>query len=259
MAFERELEVARQAARRAGELALTHFRSGVQPEDKPDASPVTIADRECERLFVRLLSEAFPDDGFLGEEGAESKGASGRRWIIDPIDGTRDFVRGNRLWSNLIGLEVDGIVEVGVATFPGLGNQYWAVRGGGAWRADGIVETQMSCSAITNVSRSVVSFNQLNHALRHKRAEKILPFLSQFWAVRCLGGALDAMFVAAGSAEVWLEPNLKPWDLAALSVIAKEAGCRFFAYNGKDSIYEGDGAICVPALEPVLRDFLDLA
>jgi histidinol phosphatase-like enzyme (inositol monophosphatase family) len=258
MGFEKELAVARDAAARAGELALEYFRAGVAAEDKADDSPVTVADRECEKVFVKLLSEAFPEDGFLGEEGAGVEGRSGRRWIIDPIDGTRDFVRRNRLWCNLIGLEVDGVVEVGVCTFPALGNQYWAVRGGGAWRSDAGGAVRMHCSEIHEARRAVVCLNQMNHALEYPRAEKILPFLSQFWASRSLGGALDAMFLASGSAEVWMEPSLKPWDLAAISIIVREAGCVFFDYAGRETIYGGNGVICVPGLEPVVREFLDL-
>jgi len=105
MPWEREIEGCRNVARRAGELALAYAARGVTPEDKADNSPVTAADRECERLIVRELRAAFPDDGFVGEEGASDAGSSGRRWIVDPIDGTRDFVRGLPTWSNLIGLE----------------------------------------------------------------------------------------------------------------------------------------------------------
>lgn len=258
MAYERELAVARETAFRAGELALEYSRAGVAAEDKPDDSPVTEADRESERLFIRLLGQAFPGDGFLGEEGGALAGSGGRRWIIDPIDGTRDFVRRNRLWCNLLALEVDGVVEVGVATFPGLGNQYWAVRGEGAWRGGSDGDARMHCSSVTEARRAVVCLNQLNHALEYPRADRILPFMAQFWAARCLGGALDAMLVASGSAEVWMEPSLKPWDLGALSVIAKEAGCVFHDYSGADTIYGGDGVICTPALHPVVQEFLGL-
>ncbi len=259
MGYERELAAARGAARQAAELAMGYWRSGVQPEDKPDDSPVTVADRESEKLFVKLLGEAFPGDGFLGEEGSTVAGTSGRRWIIDPIDGTRDFVRGNRLWSNLLGLEEGGQVVLGVATFPALGEQYWAVRGGGAWKSADGVESRMRCSTITETRRAVVCFNQLNRVLAHPRSEKVLPFLEQFGASRCLGGAWDAMLVSDGSAEVWLEPVLKPWDLAALSVIAKEAGCAYFDYQGEDTIYSGNGVICVPGMVPVMRAFLGLS
>ena len=258
MAFERELARVRELAWEAGALALRYQSEGFTTEDKPDDSPVTIADKESERLLVTGFSESFPGDGLLGEEGMDRKGTSGRRWIIDPIDGTRDFVRGNRLWSNLIALEVDGVVEVGVATFPGLQNQYWAVRGEGAWRWGAGAVTRLKCSTIETPSRAVVCVSQLNKALQRPLAEKTLPFLSQFWAHRALGGALDAMFVAAGSAEVWIEPHCQPWDLAPLSLIAKEAGCLYYDYNGVDTIYSNNAIICTPNLEPAVRDYLGI-
>ncbi|MBI5084813.1 MAG: hypothetical protein HZB13_09485 [Acidobacteria bacterium] len=258
MPFERELRVARDLAWRAGEVALRFQREGFEAEDKPDASPVTEADRECERVFVEGLAAAFPDDGLLGEEGARKESLSGRRWIIDPIDGTRDFMRLNRLWSSLIALEVDGEVKAGLATFPALEFQYWASAGQGAWRYGDAAVTRMSCSRVDDVSRAVLCYNQFNHVLDRPHPERVLPFAARFWAVRCLGGALDAMFVASGSAEMWIEPSAKPWDLAALSLIAKEAGCRYFDYTGVDTIYGGNAVICTPAMEPAAREFLGI-
>ena len=105
MPFERELEVGRAIAAQAGKLALRYYRSGIAFDAKPDDSPVTAADRACEQLIARELENAFPDDGLLGEEGAKKESRSGRRWIVDPIDGTRDFVRGSPAWAVLIGLE----------------------------------------------------------------------------------------------------------------------------------------------------------
>jgi histidinol-phosphatase len=116
----------------------------------------------------------------------------------------------------------------------------------------------MECSTIETPDRAVVCFNQLNKSLQRPLAEKALPFLSQFWAHRALGGALDAMLVAAGSAEVWIEPYCQAWDLAPISLIAKEAGCRYFDYTGADSIYNRNAVICTPNLEPCVREYLGL-
>jgi histidinol-phosphatase len=263
MALERELARVRELAWQAGALALRYQTEGFTTEDKPDDSPVTIADKESERLLVAGFTNSFPSDGLLGEEGANQTGTSGRRWIIDPIDGTRDFVRGNHLWCNLLALEVDGVVEIGVATFPALQTQYWAVRGEGAWRSgpgnSSSSATRLHCSTIQTPARSVVCFNQLNKSLQRPLAEKTLPFLSQFWAVRGMGGALDAMLVAAGSAEVWIEPHCQAWDLAPLSLIAKEAGCLYYDYAGVDTIYNHSAIICTPNLEPCVREYLGLA
>lgn len=258
MPLESELARVRELASAAGALALRYRRDGFTIEDKPDDSPVTIADKACERLLVAGLSESFPADGLLGEEGTESAGSSGRRWIIDPIDGTRDFIRGNPLWCNLLALEVEGVVEIGVATFPALSTQYWAVRGQGAWRSDASGDTRLHCSTIESPARAVACFNQLNRSLERPLAEKTLPFLSQFWAVRVLGGALDAMLVASGAAEVWIEPHCHPWDLAPLSLIAKEAGCLYYDHTGADTIYNHSAIICTPKLEPCVRDYLGL-
>src|ERR1700736_2064956 len=123
--WSKELEVAVRASNQAVELAL-RFQPGIVAETKSDKSPVTVAGRECDKLIVRVLSEAFPEDGLLGEEGLNVESRSGRRWIIDPIDGTRDYVRGNPLWCNLIGLEVGDDVVAGVVNLPLLGGLYMA-------------------------------------------------------------------------------------------------------------------------------------
>ena len=258
MTFQRELEAARDLAWRAGQQSLQYMMQGVAAEDKSDDSPVTIADREAEKLFVAGLQAAFAGDGLMGEEGASKEGAGGRRWIIDPVDGTRDFVRGNRLWANLIALEVDGVVELGVATFPALDEVYWAVRGQGAWRARGSRLERLHHSSIGSIRKAVLCANRMQDGLIVPYSAKLLNFMSRFWAVRSLGGAMDAMFVCSGAAEVWLEPACKPWDLAVLQVIAHEAGCRFFDYHGKDHIYGDNAVICTPALEGEVRELLGI-
>jgi fructose-1,6-bisphosphatase/inositol monophosphatase family enzyme len=259
MAFEKELNLARELGRRAGQLALEYLETGVAAEDKPDDSPVTVADRECEKLIVAEISRAFPADGLLGEEGASRDGVSGRRWIVDPIDGTRDYVRGNRLWCNLIALEANGVVELGVCTFPALGESYWAVRGGGAWRSLNGQVSRIHCSNIDNAARAVLYVNGLQNTLKTPHSGKILAFFDRFWTVRSLGGALDAMSTCAGQADFWLEFSAKPWDLAVIQVIAHEAGLRFFDYTGDDTIYGGNAVLCVPALEPLAREFLEIS
>src|SRR5436309_1566208 len=118
MAFEHEVDIAKSLAKEAGALALEYQEKGITAEGKTDESPVTAADRACEALIVERLNREFPDDGILGEEGANRPGSSGRRWIVDPIDGTRDFVRGIPLWAVLIGLEADGAVVAGAAYCP---------------------------------------------------------------------------------------------------------------------------------------------
>ncbi|MCS7042662.1 MAG: inositol monophosphatase [Bryobacteraceae bacterium] len=258
MAWERELETALELVRAAASTALGYWRQGVPASDKTDGSPVTAADQECERLIAGRLAELFPADGILGEEGSTRPAGSGRRWIIDPIDGTRDFLRGSFLWCHLLALEADGEVVLGVAHFPAQGRLYHAVRGQGAWCVEGRTETQLRCSDIAEPGRAVVCFGLLDQAHRYGWGERLLPFLSRFWAVRALGGATDAMLVASGRADAYLEPGLKPWDVAALSIIAREAGCVFHDFEGRGTIYGGSAAIYAPGLAPAVRAFLGL-
>ena len=252
MLYQRELDTALAAVHRAGEKALGYWRGRISSEAKADDSPVTPADRECERLLVQDLCHGFPDDGILGEEGAQKPSGSGRRWILDPIDGTRDFLRGNRLWSMLVALEEGGEVVLGLAHFPALGETYWAARGAGAFRNG----ERIRVSTVTEISRAVLCINSFSQIHRENFSRHLIEWMRHFWAVRALGGALDAMLVASGSAEVWIEQGAKAWDLAALQVIAEEAGARFFNFDGGRSIYAGNCVISVPALETVMRRFV---
>ena len=252
MVFEKEIEVARAAARRSAELALRHQAAGLQAETKADNSPVTVADKESERLIVAALEEAFPDDGFLGEEGTRKESKSGRRWILDPIDGTRDFVRGNPLWSVLIGLEDHGEMVAGVAHLPVLGDTYFAARGGGAYRND----SRIRVSAISEISKAVLSLNGISRMSDARFAGTVIDWAGRFWSCRSLGGTPDAMLMAAGQMDVWVEPKVAAWDLAATQVILEEAGAVFFSFSGERTIYGGSGAACTPGLEAELRAFL---
>jgi histidinol-phosphatase len=255
MGFGKEIEIARKAAVRAAALALRHQTAGIRAESKPDDSPVTIADRECERLIAGMLEEAFPEDGVLGEEGARKESRSGRRWIIDPIDGTRDFVRGNPLWSVLIGLEDCGEIVAGVVHLPLLSQTCWASRGGGAFRND----APMRVSQIDDPRLAVLSVNGLNRIGEMPFARRLIEWASRFWAVRSLGGTPDAMMLAAGELDAWIEPRVAAWDLAAVQVILEEAGAVFFAFNGARSIHEGNAIACTPGLERELRDYFRIA
>jgi histidinol-phosphatase len=248
MPYCQEIETARRIAGLSAELALRHQKTGLTAENKPDDSPVTIADKECEKLIAKLLEESFPEDGILGEEGSRKESKNGRRWIIDPIDGTRDFVRGNPLWSVLIALEKNGEVQAGVVHLPLMGNTCWGARNEGSFRNDG----RLKVSAIDKPEHAVISLNSIN---RTKNAALMASYLTGFWAFRCLGGTPDAMMVAEGQMDAWVEPKVAPWDMAAAQVILEEAGAAFFAFNGKRSIYEGNCVACTPGLEPSMREF----
>lgn len=251
--WNRELEVATAAARAAGELAA-RYQNGIEAETKSDLSPVTRADRECEQLIESMLMDAFPGDGLLGEEGARRESTNGRKWIVDPIDGTRDYVRGNPLWATLIGLEVNGEIAAGVASLPALGGVYSASRGGGAFRNGEPIRV----SAKTTPSESVLCFNGLNKIKSFAFKDTLVEWMQNFWAVRSMGGSPDAMLIASGQADAWIEPIAAPWDLAPLKVIIEEAGGVFFNLDGGNSIYAGNCIACAPGLVTELKKFVGL-
>ena len=250
--FEKEIYYARLAARKAADNALRIQRAGVTAEAKPDLSPVTIADKQGEQIISGILSDAFPADAILGEEGTSKTGASGRRWIIDPIDGTRDFVRGNLLWCVLIGLEAEDEVKAGVAYFPMLNLTFHAGRGLGAY----INDSRMWCSTIDSIAQSAIMVNVGNKIVRRADAGQWNEFIGRFWSFRCLGGALDAMTVAQGQAELWIEPAAQCWDFAPMQIIAEESGARFFTLEGARTIHGRSGVVCAPGIEAEVRRFL---
>jgi histidinol-phosphatase len=250
MAFEREVELAKLMAREAGALALDFQRGGISAEVKSDDSPVTAADRACEKLIADHIAREFPGDGVLGEEGANRASQTGRKWIIDPIDGTKDFVRGIPLWAVLIALEHDGEIVAGAAHSPRQGLLLWAARGSGAW-ANG---SPIRVSDKSDPGQAVLSFNGFNKVGVNRFAPQLLGWLQRFWAVRSLGGAVDAMLLAQGQADVWIEPNAQPWDLAPLKLLVEEAGGKFGTFGGENTIYGGNAYACVPGLEPYVHE-----
>ena len=248
MPFEKELEVAKEVAAKAAALAI-EYQPGIVAEIKSDLSPVTAADRACEHLISTTLAEYFPDDGQIGEEGAGRGSRNGRRWIIDPIDGTRDFIRGLPLWCVMIALEEHGEVQAGVVHLPVLGQTCWAWRGGGAFR-NGV---RLKASSVSEARDAVLCLNGLNRMAGQLDLARMLEWAVEFWAVRSLEGTPDAMLVAAGEADIWIEPHVAPWDLAAPQVILEEAGAIFFDVRGERTIHGGSGIACAPGLERMVR------
>ena len=193
MSYQKEVTAAAEIAREAGNLAVKIREGNIGVESKADESPVTIADRACEKLIVEGLRRAFPEDGLLGEEGAARESANGRRWIIDPIDGTRDFIRGTRAWTILIGLEKDHKIVAGCEYFPATGEMFTAGSGDGAFW-DG---RPMHASSITKKSEALLCCNGIGFMHRYPFAANFLDWVSEFWTVRSTGGCLDAMLVAS--------------------------------------------------------------
>jgi histidinol phosphatase-like enzyme (inositol monophosphatase family) len=254
MPFEKELEVAQRIAEQAGRLALENQARGFETETKPDESPVTTADRANERLITKLLEEAFPDDGLLGEEGAAREARSGRRWIIDPIDGTRSFIRGIPTWGVMLALEAEGEVVAGACNLPALGELYSAAVGLGAY-CNG---KHIHCSTRKTPAESLFCLTGFDKVSERSWGDRLLPWITQFWSVRSMGGCIDAMYVASGRAEVWITMQAKAWDLAPLKIIGEEAGARFFNLDGKSSIHGGDCVLTIPSLENEIRHFLGI-
>ena len=250
------LEAIIEAARAAGEIALRYYRGGFDVTIKADRSPVTEADREAERLIVERLGRAFPDCGFLGEEFGD-QGAKDRRFIIDPIDGTRNFVRGIPVWATLLALEEDGAVTAGVVHNPVLGETFWASRGSGAFRNG----QRIAASPIARLEEA-----QLLHASLRPLREA--GYWSGFTRLvdatdrqRGFGDYMGYTLVAEGKAEIYVEiyggeSGLKPWDLAPCQILVEEAGGVFTDLDGRATIYTGSALATNGHLHEAALDLL---
>jgi len=222
------------AARAAGRIALTYYRGGFEVTIKPDDTPVTQADREAEEAIVAALGRAFPEWGFLGEEFG-AKGATDVRWIIDPIDGTKNFVRRIPIWATLLALEAHGEIVAGVIHNPVTGELYAARKGGGA-RLNG---RRVSVSDV----RDMWSATLLHAGLRlYRKAgvwDGVVRLVDATERQRGFGDYLGYALVAEGKAEMYVEVDLKPWDLAPCKIVVEEAGGRFTDLAGRPTIYSG--------------------
>lgn len=254
MAWEQELEVALALVKQAGQITLDYRAKGFATEIKDDDSPVTEADQAAEKFLVEQLGAAFPEDGFLGEEGANSTGTSGRRWILDPIDGTKDYARRLPTYSNLLALEADGEVVVGIANHPVLGDIYYASKGSGAY-CNG---RRLQVSQVKTLSRAILGFNGINHLTNKFYSASITGFVSQFWAIRCFGG-LEPAYVVSGQMDAFLSVTGKPWDYAPSKILVEEAGGRYFDFEGGSSIYHPTCVVTNEWLEEPVRRYFEEA
>ncbi len=227
------LDFATEAAWQAGQLTLAHFQTGVAVELKSDESPVTIADRGAEELLRRLIEKRFPDHAIVGEEFGETERDSTYRWIIDPIDGTRSFIRGVPLYGVLIGLEIGGEMAVGVIHFPGLGETIAAARGEGCrWNG-----RPARVSSIARLDQALVAYTDASGFAAHGRAGAWARLQEASHTQRGWGDCYGHCLVATGRAEVMLDPIVSLWDCAALLPILEEAGGTFTDWNGAATIY----------------------
>lgn len=232
--LDRALAAAVDAAHEAGAIALRYYHGGFDVTIKPDQTPVTQADREAEQAIVAVVARAFPDVGVLGEEfGAQ--GSRERRFIIDPIDGTKNFVRRIPIWATLIALEDAGEIVAGVIHNPVTGDLYTARRGGGAHHNGQAIRV----STASSLQPAYLIHAGLNIMRRGKYWDGFLRLVDATDRQRGFGDYLGYPLVAEGKAEVYLEADLKPWDLAPCKIVVEEAGGRFTDFEGRPTIYTG--------------------
>ena len=228
------LAVALEAAHEGGRRTLAYFNTGVDVDSKADGTPVTAADREAEAAMRRIIGRAFPGHGILGEEEGETAGSAPYRWIIDPLDGTRSFVRGVPLYGTLVGLEIRGDPAVGVIHLPALDETIAAARGEGCtWNG-----RPCRVSAVDRLTDALLVVTDERTARARSGAYDRLVGATQLqrtWA-DCYGYAL----VATGRAEIALDPVMNVWDCAALLPVIEEAGGRFTDWRGRRTIHGGE-------------------
>jgi histidinol-phosphatase len=250
--WERELDVAVTAARRGGAAALAHFTKDPKVTIKADRSPVSEADFAADRAILETLRAAFPGDAILTEESGEAPGASGRRWIVDPIDGTRPFLRGIPHWSNLIALEADGDVVVGVLHLPALGELYAAARGLGTTRNG----TQVTVRDTTAAQEAYLTLGQLDNAHRALGPEAFLRLVDTVALARGYGDAWGPALVLSGVIDAWMECDVSLWDIAPFPVLFEEAGAVFTGLDGERHWPTRSGIAANPALHAQLLGLL---
>jgi histidinol phosphatase-like enzyme (inositol monophosphatase family) len=238
------LEFAVTAARQAGALALGYFQSDVAVETKGDGSPVTLADRQAEQELRALIAEAYPADGVLGEEFGDRPGTSGRRWVLDPVDGTQSFIRGVPLWGVLLALEERGEAVLGVVYLPALDEMVYAARGHGCWwlpagRPLGAAPRRARVSPVARLADGLTVMTSYDHFARTGRTA-LLERILRATRTRGWSDCYAHVLVATGRAEAAVEPEMNVWDSAPLLPILREAGGAFTDWKGTPTITSRD-------------------
>ncbi|SCE91741.1 histidinol-phosphatase [Micromonospora chokoriensis] len=234
-----DLALAHQLADRADAISTARFRAlDLRVEAKPDLTPVSDADTAVEREIRALLTEHRPTDGLLGEEygAGPSTDPAGRRWIIDPIDGTKNFVRGVPVWATLIALYDGDRPAVGVVSAPALGRRWWASAGAGAYAGSGATDGErIGVSAVRAVADASVCYSSLTGWERAGLLDAMLDLMRDGWRSRAYGDFYGYMLLAEGALDVMVEPELSLWDVAALVPIITEAGGTVTDLDGRPS------------------------
>lgn len=251
-----DLELALRLADAADAASMSRFDAAdLDIRVKADSTHVTEADLATERALRAVLETERPADGIFGEEYGVT-GDSNRQWIIDPIDGTANYLKGIPMWTTLIALAIDGVPRVGVASQPAIGRRWWAATGLGAWTNAPSGETRrLRVSTVDSIADSSVSFQSIGQWRDAGKLDALERLTSSVWRDRGYGDAWPYMLLAEGRLEFVAEFGVKEYDIAALAPIVTEAGGRFTSFDGRDSLSEGSSL----ATNRVLHDaYLDL-
>jgi histidinol-phosphatase len=243
-----DLELALELADVADAITMARFRADdLVVETKPDLTPVSEADRAVEQALSERLAGVRPRDRVFGEEfggaDAEAGAEAARRWIVDPIDGTKGYVRGMPVWATLLALEQDGEPVLGIVSAPALGRRWWAARGAGAFTSDtrGGEARAVRVSGIRELGDAQMCFGGFEEWRQTERLDALLALAERCWRTRGYGDFWQYMLVAEGAAEIALDPAVSIWDVAAPMVIVQEAGGRFTDLSGATSAAGGSG------------------
>lgn len=244
-----DLQLALEIADRVDELTMARFGAGdLVVEQKPDLTPVSDADKAAEQLIRDLLGQARPSDTVYGEEQGGTLEHTGRRWILDPIDGTKNFVRAVPVWATLIALEVDGELVLGVVTAPALARRWWAASGLGAFTAFAGGEARaIRVSGVREIADASISSSELTEWRDAGRLDSYVDLATSCWRTRDYGDFWSYMMVAEGSVDIAAEPDLELYDMAALVPIVREAGGTFTSLEGAEGA-SGTSAIATNGL-----------
>lgn len=229
-----DLALALMLADRADTLTSSRFGAlDLRVDTKPDLTPVTDADRAVETELREVLARERPNDSVVGEEFGGDTAFTGRQWIIDPIDGTKNFVRGVPVWASLIALLHDGVPVVGAVSAPAMRRRWWAAHGRGAFVAvDGAAARGISVSSVAQLSSASLSFSSLSGWAQLGVRDRFIALTDAVWRVRAFGDFLSYCLVAEGAVDIAAEPEVSVWDLAALDILIREAGGTLTALDG---------------------------
>ena len=239
-----DLDLAHRLADAADAITLDRFRAlDLDVSTKPDLTPVSDADLAVEQALRAMLAVERPADAVLGEEHGVT-GDGPRRWVVDPIDGTKNFVRGVPVWATLIALQVHGITQVGVVSAPALGRRWWAARGHGAFAGPSYdAGTRLRVSAVAALGDAHLSYSSLGGWDEQGRLPGLLSLSRDCWRTRAFGDFWSHVLVAEGAVDASFEPEVSLWDLAALQVVVEEAGGRFTDLAGR-ATPDGGSVVC---------------